>query len=180
MTTTAHQNPATADTLAHLREMVRALARARAQRDEAKGLLATARQEFEAAHSDLIRRAADATERSSSIEETVRQLAVAHYRATAKKDPNGVGETRPVPGVAVTRSAHYEYPEDQALEWAEAREMCIIPRSLDKAAFALLCKEPSLRPGFVREVVGEGTTIARDLTPVIEQIGATDDAVVAE
>lgn len=172
-----HPTSTSSDTIDQIRQAAQRLHEVRLAKAAAAALMNAEREAFEATHAAEIEAEDSAEQRVRAADGLLRQLVIAHYRATAKASPDGVGDKSPLPGIGVRVTNGYEYDMHQALDWAQAREMCITPAELDVRAFSALCKEDSLRPVFVKVVSNPVPTIAPDLSATLAAPTAAQEVV---
>jgi uncharacterized protein (DUF4415 family) len=119
---------------------------------------------FQEANAELIERRTAAAATAGMLETSVRDHAKVIYAARQDKHP--------CPGVNIACGTTYNYPEVTAYDWAIAHEQCL---TLDKKAFADVCKSDKLRPWFVTPEESVSVRIDTDLTKAL-QAGARDDS----
>lgn len=156
----------------HIAAAVRKLAEKRREAMAANEAMASRERQFQEQHAAAIKLRGEANTAVKAADQELRELLVAHYNATKKASPEGVGDKSPLPGVGVKVGTSYEFDEAKAIAFAQEKQMCLLPVSLDRKGFLELCKVDSLRPDFVKVIEVPGPAIATDLTAALEAIAA--------
>jgi hypothetical protein len=112
---------------AALRTQLRTLADARANQLAIDEEVRRVRAEFDAANHALLANQRDGKLNIEALEREARALALVEYKATGKKDV--------APGVSIKIGKEYVYSRADALAWARETKLCLLPESLDEAAF---------------------------------------------
>jgi hypothetical protein len=117
---------------AALKQQLRALADARAERDTLVDEIRARNKAFEEANGDLIAAGNGAKMRVEQLESEVRALALHTFDVSQDK--------KPAPGVEIVLASKLYYDEPAAFAWAQQTGMAVTPACLDKKAFEKIAK----------------------------------------
>jgi hypothetical protein len=121
---------------AAIRAALRTVADKRADCFAAAEALRLKKDAFDIENAALIVHLADEKKAVEAAEANARALLLVHYNATKEKAP--------VEGAEVKLGKVYKYSVERAFEWAKKTGMCLIPESLDEAAFLKIAKATPL------------------------------------
>lgn len=113
----------------------------------------------ESAVYEVARAALDASDAAT------RALAIAQYDSTPEEDRT----KQPIPGVGIQVATEYLYDVKDALAWAKAKQMCLVPESLNVAAFEGLMKAQPEAFDFVVTQPVTKAVLAKDLSGYLDQ-----------
>jgi hypothetical protein len=164
--------------LASLRAKRAELAEARRTLAGAKTLLADRKAQFDRENRELVLEINRANDAVAAAELMVRTLAVEHFHATSEK--------KPIAGVEVKIKKEYDVDEVRGFEWAKAKDLCLIPASLDIAAVKKLATVQALEFVTVRDVPSpqiatdlEKAIATEELTAPAADVPAADEPIAA-
>lgn len=149
-----------------LRQQMREVAQRRAERDALAAEIKDARAAFEATLGDKLALLKGLNEAVAMSEDAAKKLAEAIYETTASKQP--------ATGVQIKVQTVYEYDSDNALRWAQATGMALVPSSLDVKAFEKIAKATPIPFVAQREV--PRVQLASDLAEYLVADAPTGDA----
>lgn len=95
-----------------------------------------------------------------AAESAVRALALVIHETTA--------DTKPAPGVSIVQVTEYAIDDAAALVWCKAKQLCLVPESVDRRALQQLAKVTPLP--FVTMTTRADTRIATDLFKVLPEV----------
>lgn len=152
-----------------LEDVLRDLHQRRSEKAALDAALAEKRALFNAENAALLTAQKDAQAAIETAEDTARQLAAAHYRATKEKQP--------APGVTIKLFKTMAYDEADAFRFAKQSGLALIPESLDRKAFEKIASATTL--AFVRYDEEPRVTIATDLSKHLPERAAAPEPVAA-
>jgi hypothetical protein len=126
---------------------------------------------FKKEHGDDYAILADLKQMVSYLEGKVKESAVMFYKVDNSSK-------QVAPGLTVGVGEAYEYPEDEALEWAEKTGLCLIPptaAALDTKAFEKEICGGGLRPNFVTTKSVYSVKLASDLNKALKASEKPED-----
>lgn len=147
-----------------LEQQVRELAIRRAQADTLAAALKAKQAAFAAsiAEEQAALKAAQAAVLAS--EEATRALAVAQYDSTPEEERTKA----PIPGVGIQVGTAISYDPNDAFAWAKDTQMCLVPESLNVAAFERLVKAQPGAFAFVTLTPVTKAVLAKDLSGYLD------------
>lgn len=144
-----------------IRELVVTVAQQRIDVQLQKAAIASKREVFETSIEKDVAECKAAATVLAANEETLKLLTVTNYGTTK--------DTKPAPGIKVQVPEVIKYDRAEAFAWAQERKICVVPESLDEAAFEAVAK--SMRKStpipFVTFEEAPKATIATDLAKAI-------------